>query len=284
MPFPHRELTYARGMYMRGEQLTVQTPEFEDFANNIANITSRNELIWKTKRMCIERGFRSKLSMATTSETKSIHIIFLCGRSDKSSLRCKNPSVKGLCPFLLHYERRSQIGVNKSFRHAAEQYPAKNAESLDVKKRFKSIGKAYDDLFKSHPPTEVLKSASNQSRQSEEPDIVPAPKTEINAQNDLLEDIDIAGDPYYLKYYRSFHNHELDPHLTLAGDSQCQTMQQSLMAIQYLQHEERKQSSCFDSKHSDVTKLVGLAKDITPVVVEPKGCQPFVCQLLDSDK
>lgn len=23
MPFPHRELTYARGMYMRGEQLTI---------------------------------------------------------------------------------------------------------------------------------------------------------------------------------------------------------------------------------------------------------------------
>ena len=33
MPFPHRELTYARGMYMRGESLTVQTPEFETFAN-----------------------------------------------------------------------------------------------------------------------------------------------------------------------------------------------------------------------------------------------------------
>ena len=119
MPFPHRELTYARGMYMRGEQLTVQTPEFEVFANNIGNITSRNELIFKTKRMCLERGFRSKLSMATTSETKSIHIIFLCNRSGKSSLRCKNPSVKGLCPFLLHYERKSQIGINKSFRHAA---------------------------------------------------------------------------------------------------------------------------------------------------------------------
>ncbi len=45
MPFPHRELTYARGTYMRGEKLTVQTLEFVVFANNIANITSRNELI-----------------------------------------------------------------------------------------------------------------------------------------------------------------------------------------------------------------------------------------------
>lgn len=151
--------------------------------------------------------------MATTSETKSIHIIFLCGRSGKSSLRCKNPSVKGLCPFLLHFERRSQIGVNKSFRHAAEQYPAKNSEVFDVKKRFVATGKAYDQLFKSHPPTEVLRTTGNQSRQSEDIEMEPQqPVTSAEApQNDLLEDIDIPGDPYYLKYYRSFHNHELEP-------------------------------------------------------------------------
>ena len=35
------------------------------------------------------------------------------------------------------------------------------------------------------------------------------------AANDLIEDIDISGDPYYLKYYRSFHNHELDPNTIL---------------------------------------------------------------------
>lgn len=106
-PFPHRELTFARGMYMRGESLTVQTPDFEAFSNLSGNITSRNELIFKIKRLCLERGFRSKLSMATTSETKSIHVIFLCNRSGKGSLRCKNPQVRGLCPFLLHFERKS---------------------------------------------------------------------------------------------------------------------------------------------------------------------------------
>ena len=37
--------------------------------------------------------------------------------------------------------------------------------------------------------------------------------------NDLIEDIDISGDPYYLKYYRSFHNHELDPN-TILNESQ----------------------------------------------------------------
>ena len=31
--------------------------------------------------------------------------------------------------------------------------------------------------------------------------------------SDLIDDIDIDGDPYYLKYYRSFHNHELDTNL-----------------------------------------------------------------------
>ena len=31
--------------------------------------------------------------------------------------------------------------------------------------------------------------------------------------NELLDDINIEGDPYYLKYYRSFHNHELDTNI-----------------------------------------------------------------------
>ena len=113
MPYPHRELTYARGMYMRGENLTVQTPNFESFCNDVKNITSRNELIFKLKRKCMERGFRSKLSMSTNNETKSLHVIFLCNKSGKSSLRCKNPSVRGLCPFLVLYERKSYIGSNQ---------------------------------------------------------------------------------------------------------------------------------------------------------------------------
>jgi len=31
--------------------------------------------------------------------------------------------------------------------------------------------------------------------------------------SDLIEDIDMEDDPYYLKYYRSFHNHELDTNI-----------------------------------------------------------------------
>ena len=36
-----------------------------------------------------------------------------------------------------------------------------------------------------------------------------APKT----PSDLIEDLDIPNDPYYLKYYRPFHNHPLDTEL-----------------------------------------------------------------------
>ena len=35
-------------------------------------------------------------------------------------------------------------------------------------------------------------------------------KKERHQYNELLDDIDVEGDPYYLKYYRNFHNHELD--------------------------------------------------------------------------
>ena len=55
--------------------------------------------------------------MSTNNETKSLHVIILCNKSGKASLRCKNPSVRGLCPFLVLYERKSYIGVNKLFRN-----------------------------------------------------------------------------------------------------------------------------------------------------------------------
>ena len=147
MPHPHRELAFARGMYMRGEKLTVQTPNFENFANDVADITSRNELIFKVKRMCIERGFRGKLSMATITEAKSLHVILLCDKSKKASLKSRNPSVKGLCPFVVHYERKSFIGVNKGFR--GEEYwevekPSK--PRLSGPQPYKPLNQMYGEL------------------------------------------------------------------------------------------------------------------------------------------
>ena len=89
----------------------MQSPSFENFANDIHDITSRNDLIHKVKRMCLERGFRGKLSMATITEAKSLHVIVLCDKSKRQNVKSRNPSVKGMCPFIAHYERKSFIGV-----------------------------------------------------------------------------------------------------------------------------------------------------------------------------
>lgn len=63
MPYPHRELNFARKMYMRGDNLLVQSPDFWEFCNEIKSTTSKNNLIWKVKKMAMDRGFRGKLSM-----------------------------------------------------------------------------------------------------------------------------------------------------------------------------------------------------------------------------
>lgn len=229
---------------MRGENLTVQTPDFEVFANSLKNITSRNELIFKLKRKCMERGFRSKLSMSTNNEAKSLHVIVLCNKSGKSSLRCKNPSVRGLCPFLVLYERKSHIGVNKLYRQNGQTNPVKQENfdgTSDMRRKYRAIGQSYDELFKAPPPEAKINSNlypeesapkdeddsfaetdENKLKEqklfefrSELPELINE-KTQVKAKREypgLVEDIDIEGDPYYLKYYRSFHNHDLDTNL-----------------------------------------------------------------------
>ena len=123
------------------------------------NITSRNELIFKLKRKCMERGFRSKLSMSTNNETKSLHVIFLCNKSGKSSLRCKNPSVRGLCPFLVLYERKSYIGTNTKPVGAAAAKIKKEASEVSEgrQKQYRATGQAYDALFTAPPPDPNIK-------------------------------------------------------------------------------------------------------------------------------
>lgn len=59
MPYPHRELAFARQLYTKGDKLLVATPDFVDFANKLANITSRNQLIFKCKRLMLEKGFKA---------------------------------------------------------------------------------------------------------------------------------------------------------------------------------------------------------------------------------
>ena len=63
MPYPHRELNFARKLYLRGDNLLVQSPDFWEFCNNMKGITSKNHLIWKVKKMAMDRGFRGKLSL-----------------------------------------------------------------------------------------------------------------------------------------------------------------------------------------------------------------------------
>lgn len=70
-PLPHRELAYTRGMYMRSEKFMVQTPDFEAFSNLIVDVVSRNDLIFKVKQVSHERGFKTKISLASTAESKS---------------------------------------------------------------------------------------------------------------------------------------------------------------------------------------------------------------------
>lgn len=97
-----------------------------------------------------------------------------------------------------------------------------------MKKRYRAIGSAYDQLFKAPPPTAVMKTEQPSSSYNNEDPEMADQYFDQNSEskdrlqlpaNDLIEDIDISGDPYYLKYYRSFHNHELDPN-TILNESQ----------------------------------------------------------------
>lgn len=35
----------------------------------------------------------------------------------------------------------------------------------------------------------------------------------------MIDEIDVPGDPYFLKSYRAFHNHELDTNLMVLADT-----------------------------------------------------------------
>ena len=63
-----------------------------------------------------------------------------------------------MCPFLLHYERKSYIGVSKGFRQLESRNPLVKEESLDPRRKYRAIGQAYDKLFKAPPPTASVKS------------------------------------------------------------------------------------------------------------------------------
>lgn len=107
LPYPHRELSIARTNYSRGDKLQVQTPDFVDFANHLAGITSRNQLIYRTKRMMLEKGIRANLQFSGTGETKGLSIVFLCSRAPRAPLGHKPTPSKTSCPFVMHFVRKS---------------------------------------------------------------------------------------------------------------------------------------------------------------------------------
>lgn len=121
--------------------------------------------------MCIERGFRGKLSMATITEAKSLHVILLCDKSKKASLKSRNPSVKGLCPFVVHYERKSFIGVNKGFR--GEEYwevekPSK--PRLSGPTPYKPLNQMYNEM-KPMSESSMISNIPGEMAKKEEPGI-----------------------------------------------------------------------------------------------------------------
>ena len=89
------------------------------------------------------------------------------------------------------------------------------------------MSNAYDQLFKQPPPSATVKSQIKEAdEQGGDVDMTEqAVNFELNStlktngsqvpNADQLEDIDVPGDEFYLKYYRSFHNHELDSNMIL---------------------------------------------------------------------
>ena len=61
MPYPYKELLFAKEMFYRGETLAVHTPDFVDIANETSHFTSRNNLISAVKKMLFIRGVRTNL-------------------------------------------------------------------------------------------------------------------------------------------------------------------------------------------------------------------------------
>ena len=59
-------------MVTKGDKMVVQTPDFLEFANDVQGITSRNELIYKAKRMMMMRGTRTNLQIVNTNGLKGM--------------------------------------------------------------------------------------------------------------------------------------------------------------------------------------------------------------------
>lgn len=64
-------------------------------------------MIYKCKRMMLERGIRATLSFSGNGETKGLSLIFMCARNSRMPLGYKGPPPKTTCPFVMHFIRKS---------------------------------------------------------------------------------------------------------------------------------------------------------------------------------
>ena len=114
--------------------------------------------------------------------------------------------------------------------------------------------------------------------------------------SELIDDIDIPGDPYYLKYYRSFHNHELDTNLIenqgiiVEGDihrkGAVNWLPQGAIAVQYYTAERRREivkegalntfRFPFDARSQLVMRFKPIEPTAEPIIIEPQGLNPFL--------
>jgi hypothetical protein len=90
LPYPFKEVQYAREMFSRGERLVVQTPDFVDFANDLSFFTSRNSLIAACKKMLFMRGVRTNIKLGLGGEQKEYYVTVECARGGKASAHIRN--------------------------------------------------------------------------------------------------------------------------------------------------------------------------------------------------
>jgi len=107
MPYPYKEILYARDMMARGDKLVVQTPDLLDFCNDLKGFTSRNSLISVCKKMLFMRGVRANMKLGQSGEGRDLYMTVECARAGKAASIIRNHSIKNCCPFALYFERKS---------------------------------------------------------------------------------------------------------------------------------------------------------------------------------
>ena len=163
------------------------------------NITNKNSLIFKVKKMAMDRGFRGKLSMQQ-NDGKGHTVIMICNKAGKST--AKNPSIKAECPFLLHFERKSFL--QNQLRKQRGGCKDSSTDSGVIKEEVGEDSEIMESKDRSKSKFDS-KSFKNKLDVKTKDDKVKREGVKANG-----EVIDVPGDPFFLAKYRSFHNHDLD--------------------------------------------------------------------------